>query len=88
VWSTEVDEEEGCDSCSKVSSFSTPDPTDGFNFTESFRGPNPSVINVLLTPTFYTNHLKDTELAGYRVHMMSVDKGSTTNLRDALKLDP
>lgn len=58
-----------------------------FNMQDAFRGSIPTSINVLFTTAYYTNFLEDSELAGYRAHVQSVDKGSTVNMRTALKYD-
>lgn len=42
---------------------------------------------MLLTPTFYQNVVDEIELAGYRAHIQNIEKGSTVNNRQALKID-
>lgn len=55
IWSKEVDEDASCEGCSKLKGFTTPEYFDTINpnFQESLRGYDPTLINVLLTPTFY-----------------------------------
>lgn len=91
IWGKEVDEENDCDSgCSKVKGFSVPHASEkqvleDYNFQDAFRGSSPTNINVLFTTAYYQNVLEESELAGYRVHVISVDKGSTVNMRNAMK---
>eukprot|EP00347_Sterkiella_histriomuscorum_P015300 403357546 len=88
IWSKEVDEEDNCEGCSKVIGFTTPETPDQlYNPNESFRGEQPTIVNVLLTPTFYQNMVDEIELSGYRAHLQNIEKGETINLREALKID-
>jgi len=41
----------------------------------------------LLTPTYYQNPVDEVDLAGYRVHLQNIDKGSTINAREAVSMD-
>ncbi|CDW72651.1 f-box protein [Stylonychia lemnae] len=89
IWSKEVDEAEQCEGCSQVIGFTTPDSSDqqDFNFQETFRGDQPTVVSILLTPTFYQNMIDEIELTGYRAHLQNIEKGQTVNYRQAMKID-
>jgi hypothetical protein len=47
-----------------------------------FKGEDPSVINILLSPIFYHNKYENKNLSGYRADFKSYAKGSTKNLFD------
>ena len=45
---------------------------DSYDFEEVFKGNESSVIEINLTPAFYSNFVKDFDLAGYRVYSNTV----------------
>jgi len=68
VWGDEAENYQEAEARSEVGGFATPDPAEGKNLTNIFRGSEPNVMHLLLTPTFYQNTLTERELSGYRAH--------------------
>lgn len=54
---------------------------DNLNLTAAFRGPDPTVISLELTPTFYSDEIYADTYKGYRVQTKGFERGSVVNER-------
>ena len=71
VWADTVDDvQTNNEGTSKVIGLQAPDTgKNGVKYEGFFNGPRPTIVNLLLTPTFYYNAVDEFELSGYRAHL-------------------
>ena len=54
---------------------------DNTNISAAFRGPDPNIISVELTPTYYFDEINSLNYSGYRVYHRFSQRGSVVNER-------
>lgn len=86
VWSSNIDSNQG--SYSMLKGLMVPQTVykDNLNITTAFRGPDPTVISFMLTPTYYSDEINAENVEGYRVHHRGFKRGSVVNERTLTNL--
>ena len=86
IWSSSISSSNGWYSMAKSMMLPQKLYNNNLNFTASFRGPDPSIIALELTPAFYLDEIKASSLKGYRVQTLNLQKGSVINERTLTNL--
>ena len=70
IWSSTIDSRS--DSYSMLQGMMIPQTLfkDNLNISTAFRGPDPTVVSIELTPTYYSDEINTSTLEGYRVSIL------------------